>query len=169
MAADGFTWVPGLAPPRIEPHSAAKLRVLRGYLAHYLDRLATNPAMDALTVSFVDGFCGGGTFTQGANTVPGSPIVMLEEVEAARERLNRRRAKPLQVNAKFHLVDIERRHIEHLRQELIRRGYLGRLGNDIELVCSPFGEVLPESSRTSKAGMPGAARSSCSTSVATQM
>jgi three-Cys-motif partner protein len=138
--AEGFSWTPGDAPPPIGPHSAAKLRVLRRYLHAYFDTYATRPAMDALGITLVDGFCGGGTFSDGGLVVPGSPLIMLEEVEAARKRLNQGRAKPLAINARFRFVDIERPHLDHLRRELIRHGHLGP---EVELIPSAFEEALP--------------------------
>ena len=48
---------------------------------------------------------------------------MLEEAAAAEERLNQSRNKPLRFNCKFHFVDVELDHTEHLRRVLADRGY----------------------------------------------
>lgn len=142
--ADAFSWSPGMAPPRLETHSEAKLRVFRGYLQKYFDRLTINPAMDFLNLSLVDGFCGGGSFSQNGSVVVGTPLIMIEEVERARERLNRGRRKPLNLNVKFYFNDISEDHIAFLRAELIRHGYANRLGRDIEIMCNPFDDALPD-------------------------
>ena len=141
--ADAFSWSAGLAPPSLESHSEAKLRVFRGYLQKYFDRLTINPAMDFLNLSLVDGFCGGGSFSQNMGVVVGTPLIMIEEVERARERLNRGRRKPLNLNVKFYFNDIAPQHIEYLRAELTRRGYIGRVGQDIQIMCSSFDDALP--------------------------
>lgn len=118
-----FQWHVHDPPPAIEEHSKAKLKVLRKYLRAYFDRLSINPARDEFRLDLVDGFAGGGTFRDGNNIVPGSPLIMLEECEAARERLNQDRIKPLNCDFKLHFVDVEADHTTHLRRELSERGH----------------------------------------------
>ena len=120
-----FQWHVNEPPPAIEKHSTAKLTVLRDYLRKYFDRLGSIPARDEFRLDLVDGFAGGGTF-QGDNTiVPGTPLIMLEEFNDAQKRLNQGRNKPLHFNCKFHFVDVQPDHTEHLRKVLAERGYLG--------------------------------------------
>ena len=88
-----FSWHPDESPPLIEAHSKAKLDVLRSYLHAYLDRLNINPHREEFKLDLVDGFAGGGTFLDGKEVVSGSPLIMLEESEKAKGRLNRRRTK----------------------------------------------------------------------------
>ena len=83
-----FRWHPDEAPPPIETHSKAKLEVLRSYLRAYLDRLNVNPHREEFKLDLVDGFAGGCTFLDDGNTLSGTPLIMLEESERARERLN---------------------------------------------------------------------------------
>lgn len=141
--ADTFSWSPGHTPPPLESHSEAKLRVFRGYLQKYFERLTINPAMDFLNLSLIDGFCGGGSFSQNGDVAVGTPLIMLQEVERAREHLNRGRRKPLNLNVKFYFNDIESLHIEYLNSELLRHGYLGRIGTDIQITCNSFHDALP--------------------------
>ena len=118
-----FNWHPDEAPPPIESHSKAKLHVLRRYLCAYFDRLNVNPHREAFKLDLVDGFAGGGSFLDGDEVVPGSPVVMLEEAEAAEVRLNQNRIKPLRIDCKFYFVDKEAAHTDHLRRVLDERGY----------------------------------------------
>lgn len=113
-----FQWHPDERPPRIEPHSKAKLEVLRAYLRAYFDRMAVDPRRDEIKLDLVDGFAGGGTFQDGDKVLSGSPLVMLEEAEAARNRLNKDRIKPLRINCKFYFIDKEKSHTDHLRKIL---------------------------------------------------
>ena len=117
-----FKWHPDDPPPQIEPHSKAKLRVLRSYLSAYFDRLNRIPNRDAFKLDLVDGFAGGGTFLDGGEVLSGTPLVMMEEASAAAERLNRKRIKPLHVDCKFYFVDKEAAHTDHLRKVLAERG-----------------------------------------------
>ena len=118
-----FVWHPNASPPVIEEHTQAKLRVLRSYLHAYYDRLGAIPARDEFKLDLVDGFAGGGTFSDGGRIESGTPLIMLEESMAAEERLNQGRSKPLRFDCKFHFVDIEPDHTEHLRKVLTDRDY----------------------------------------------
>ena len=118
-----FKWHPDEAPPQIEPHSKAKLTVLRNYLRAYFDRLNLNPQREEFKLDLVDGFAGGGVFTDGDATLSGTPIIMLEEAAAAKNRLNEARVKPLNIDCKFYFVDKERAHTDHLRMALREREY----------------------------------------------
>ena len=63
---------------------------------------------------------------------------MIEESEAARERLNRNRAKPLRCDFKYYFIDAEALHVNHLRTVLNERG----LADDERIVtrCGRFEE-----------------------------
>ncbi len=118
-----FVWRPNGPPPGIEQHSTAKLTVLRSYLRAYFDRLGTIPFRDEFRLDLIDGFAGGGTFRDEGVLVSGTPLIMLEESEAAQDRLNQNRSKPLRFDCKFHFVDIDADHTAHLRKVLAERGY----------------------------------------------
>lgn len=118
-----FRWHPDEPPPSIEGHSRAKLRVLRSYLRAYFDRLAAHLPRDEFKLDLVDGFAGGGTFRDGQEIVLGTPLIMLEESESARQKLNRDRTKPLRFDFKHYFVDVEEAHTDHLKAALKERGY----------------------------------------------
>lgn len=119
-----FRWHPDEPPPSIEEHSKAKLNVLRSYLRAYLDRLNSNPQREEFKLDLVDGFAGGGTFQDGSDILSGTPLIMLEELDAAEKRLNRNRTKPLRFDCKCYFVDVEAAHTAHLRKVLAERGYV---------------------------------------------
>ena len=116
-----FEWHPDDPPPQIEAHSKAKLRVLRSYLRAYFDRLNVNPNRREFKLDLVDGFSGGGIFSENDDILSGTPLIMLEEAAAASERLNRTRIKPLQFDCKFYFVDKKEAHTDHLRKVLRER------------------------------------------------
>ena len=118
-----FTWHPDDPPPELEEHSKAKLDVLRRYLRAYFDTLSVNPARDEFKLDLVDGFAGGGSFRDKNSIVPGTPLIMLEECQAAEDRLNQSRTKPLRCDFKQHFVDVNPDHIAHLHKVLAERGY----------------------------------------------
>ena len=153
-----FRWHPDERPPEIEAHSGAKLTVLRRYLRAYFDRLNVKPHHEEFKIDLVDGFSGGGTFRNGDETVSGTPLIMIEELEKAKERLNTNRAKPLSVDCKFYFTDAEQAHTEHLRKVLMERGYNtdshdnivvrnGRFENEIEGILAEIRRRQPRAGR----------------------
>ena len=118
-----FNWHPNERPPSIDQHSEAKLNVLRSYLRAYFDRLNVYPGREEFKLDLVDGFAGGGTFRDGDEVVSGTPLIMLEECEAASERLNANRTKPLRINCKCYFIEKRAAHTDHLRMALKERGY----------------------------------------------
>ena len=133
-----FRWHPDELPPLIEEHSKAKLNVLRSYLHAYFDRLNVNPQREEFKLDLVDGFAGGGTFREGDDILSGTPLIMLEESEAARDRLNRNRTKPLRFDCKYYFVDVEAAHTDHLRRTLIERGHTVHDDDRIVVRNGPF-------------------------------
>lgn len=138
-----FSWRPDGPLPGLEEHSKAKLDVLRRYLRAYFDRLAANPARDEFRLDLIDGFAGGGTFQHGDSVESGTPLIMLEEAKSAQDRLNEGRSKPLHFNCKFHFVDVNPDHTNHLRRVLDDHGY--RVDNkEIVVHDSPFEDVAED-------------------------
>ena len=118
-----FVWVPGSPPPLIEEHSLAKLAVLRSYVSDYIDRLCNGSPRDIFKLDLVDGFSGGGCFLQDGKEISGTPLIMLEEAEAAHVRLNERRVKPLKFDLKFHFGDVALDHAMYLSKLLEERQF----------------------------------------------
>ena len=136
-----FLWVPGDPPPSIEEHSLAKLSVLRRYISDYIDRLCEGSRREVFKLDLVDGFSGGGLFLDGDREVSGTPLIMLEEAEAARARLNEKRLKPLRFDLKFHFVDIARSHTDYLEHVLEERGFVPPPHN-VRVHNAPFSEAV---------------------------
>ena len=135
-----FEWYPGAPPPILEDHSRAKLDVLRRYLRAYFDKLAADPRRDVFRLDLIDGFAGGGIFSDGGTVVPGTPLIMLEECDAARDRLNQNRIKPLRCDFKMQFVDVNPNHTAYLRQTLADRGYEVD-GERVTVITSSFEDV----------------------------
>lgn len=76
-----YDWVIGGKPPPIDAHSIAKHRVLKRYLYRYIQILTANPRIDQLRLNLVDGFSGGGLYSNGSETLPGSPLILLDTVQ----------------------------------------------------------------------------------------
>ena len=152
-----FKWHPNEPPPKIEPHSKAKLDVLRRYIQEYFDRLNVYPQREEFRLDLIDGFAGGGTFRDGNTDISGTPLVMLEEAEKAEERLNKKRTKRLDINCKFYFIDKERAHTDHLKKVLKEREYrvdedrivvrTGLFENEIEAILRSIKQRQPRAGR----------------------
>jgi three-Cys-motif partner protein len=127
--------------PDASKHSLAKLRLIRHYLQSYFQTITANRSMTRQRVTFVDGFCGGGSYNHGGAAVSGTPLLLLQVVEEARELLNVGRTKPLEIDAQFHFIDNDPAAIETLKAKLVAEGYLTRLGADIHLARSTFADA----------------------------
>ena len=136
-----FVWVPGSPPPPIEEHSLAKLAVLRSYVSAYIDRLCHGSRRDVFRLDLVDGFSGGGLFLDDGVEISGTPLIMLEEAQAAYIRLNAARVKPLRFDLKFHFVDIAPDHTRYLRRVLSEREFLIP-DHEVKLYDQAFGHAV---------------------------
>ena len=155
--AKNFEWHPEEPPPEIETHSKAKLKVLRSYLRAYFNRLNVNLARDEFKLDLIDGFAGGGAFSDNGSIISGTPLIMLEEADAASERLNQFRTKPLKIDCKFYFVDKEKSHTDHLHRVLSDREHrvdserivvrTGPFENEVEGIIETVRQRQPRAGR----------------------
>lgn len=141
--ANNFTWVPGESLPHIEEHTKRKLEVLKNYLDIYFDTLVRNPAQDRLNITLVDGFSGGGAYSDNGKIQFGSPLIFLNAVEEATARINNGREKPFEINARFIFVDNARNHLTVLKNELKNHGY-DKYEDRITILEGEFTHHLPK-------------------------
>lgn len=128
-----YDWVIGQPPPPIDAHSQVKHQLVFDYVRQYIPILMSNANMPALTLTLVDGFCGGGLFSTANDIVPGSPLLLLKAVTEAESALNIGRKNPRVVKAQYHFVDVERSIIDYLKNVLAAENYGARIGSDIAL------------------------------------
>ena len=116
-----FSWKDGRIP-HCRVHSRIKLDILQSYLLQYFPTVAANPRIDAVKIHLVDAFSGGGIFRDPVSNgqVFGSPIVMLQSVKTAEQRINESKSKPFKINAKFHFADKSKAATEQRSSSLTR-------------------------------------------------
>lgn len=153
-----FEWNPNERPPVIEEHSRAKLTVLRDYLRAYFDKLSVGLPRDEFKLDMIDGFAGGGTFLEDNKIIDGTPLIMLEESNAAKCRLNEGRTKPIHFDFRYYFIDKKRAHIDHLEKVLRSRGYQTDDG-EINVLCDQFENVTEKILREIVRRQPIAGRS----------
>ncbi|HEV7927992.1 MAG TPA: three-Cys-motif partner protein TcmP [Verrucomicrobiae bacterium] len=124
--------------PSIEPHSEAKLNVLRSYVEDYICILCADGfGRDTFKITLVDGFAGGGAYLGGKF---GSPFVFLQAVAAAEARINVNRQKPLTIDCHYYFVEKNKASFECLRWQLENSTYKHQLGKTIFLHRGSFHE-----------------------------
>ncbi|SEM57916.1 three-Cys-motif partner protein [Pseudoxanthomonas sp. GM95] len=139
MTLSPYRWDDG-RPAIIQQHSIAKHDVLREYLVAYLQTLIVTPAQEALNVTLVDGFAGGGVYVHQdtKELVLGSPFIFLEAAQEAAALVAIGRKKPLAWNLDYYFVEKNLNARQHLRVSLGERGYGERIGRDIHLIEGSF-------------------------------
>ena len=105
MPQKNYEWKLGQRPPDIGAHSLAKHRILRRYIERYIEIVTAISWQEQLSITFVDGYAGGGRYAFGRETVPGSPLILLEAVAAAEAKLKATRPKGFHINAQYIFVD----------------------------------------------------------------
>ena len=139
----GYHWGPGKPLPALGQHSIAKHDIYDNYVDRYISTLTKNHVQSQLKVTIVDGFCGGGLYDLDGATISGSPLRLIEAIEAARMTLTARR-EDFNLDVDFVFIDEKAAHVAFLRDELIKRGYGNLIGNNIRLVASTFEEAIPD-------------------------
>jgi len=81
--------------------------LVRDYLGRYVQVLLSNPRIETLTLSIVDGFAGGGEYRSlnVMDYVDGSPLLALQTITEAEVRLNIGREKPRRIDAEYFFVE----------------------------------------------------------------
>lgn len=134
-----YLWVPGRAPPPLDPHSEAKHHLFRAYLNAYVNRLTRRPQQDRLRMTVVDGFSGGGVYASAdGSEVSGSPMILLREAAAAEAAVQLERTKPFDLSVDFVFVDESRSHCEFLRQQMAKTPEVQGMAARAKVVCSTF-------------------------------
>lgn len=140
MVKGTFRWSSDGSLPIIASHSDAKLNLLARYLDKYFTVVGANPRMEKLHISFVDGFSGGGMYsTAHGDERPGSPLVILEAIRSALDRLNRDKRKELHISYKCYFVDANKKAISFLNKTLVEKGFGDQLGRgEVQLIHGKF-------------------------------
>lgn len=142
MVASHYDWEKGGVLPKLLRHSAVKHTLLYDYLVEYFLTLVSSPHQDHIKLTIVDGFCGGGKYTNEENNeVPGSPIVILKAIKEAESRIvmTQQRKKPLVLDVELVCIDTDKRALVHLKWVLEQEGYGDLLRNEtIKLLDGTF-------------------------------
>lgn len=146
MVAKALDWSDGAV---LEEHSKRKHKILREYFFRYIEVRCRNPKQTKFRLAVVDGFAGGGKYACGS---PGSPIIMIEELQRALEAVNLRRAaqalSPVEIECFFifneALPDVQqllRRHSDPLVAAI--KENCPNLSLEVAYLCEDFQAAYP--------------------------
>lgn len=142
MVTSKAAWRLGQAAPSIEPHTLAKHRVIRRYIERYIEIVTQRRQMDALRISFVDGYCGGGRYSNSSESFPGSPLIFLSTVAEMEAKVALGRRKGFRIKARYIFIDNEKRHTDFLRSEIEASDFRHMLDNEVSIWTGDFNELV---------------------------
>lgn len=159
MASSLYQWKLGNGLPSLEPHSLAKHRILKRYIERYIEIVTRTSQQEALRITFVDGYAGGGRYQMGRDTIPGSPLLFLETVAAAEAKLAATRPKGFKIHADFVFVDANKHHTDFLRSEIESSPFNSELDKSIHIWTADFNDCVGEAINVAKRRAPQKGRS----------
>ena len=120
--------------------------LVRDYLGRYVRVVLSNPKIEALTISIVDGFAGGGEYRSlnGTDYVDGSPLLTLQTIAESEVRLNIGREKPRRIHAEYFFVEKDRCNFEYLKACLLSRYGEQRLQSGVHLYQQAFTDAVSD-------------------------
>ncbi len=114
MVAKPYDWGQGAV---LEDHSRRKHKILREYFRQYITTRCQLPQQTKFRLAIVDGFAGAGRYICGA---PGSPLIFIEELQAALVAINIRRVAegiaPIEIQCLLIFNDADPTALADLRQ-----------------------------------------------------
>lgn len=149
-----YAWRWGSPPPPVKRHSEVKHALLRSYLIQYFLTLVSMPNQDRIKLTIVDGFCGGGLYTnESGQEVPGSPLVILDAIREATFLIekNQERRKPIDLDVELICIDKSKSALEYLKRLLEERNHGAALAaGKIQLVRGDFADYCGASIQRAK-------------------
>jgi len=117
----------GKSLPSVDPHTKAKHKILEEYIENLIITLYGKGRYGVTNFTFVDGFCGGGTYSDPDTKEEwhGSPIRMINAVRRGYKKSKRQ--YPL--NVKFIFIDSNKQHIDCLKNYSLPQAGLSEIAN----------------------------------------
>ncbi|MDN5101385.1 three-Cys-motif partner protein TcmP [Aliarcobacter butzleri] len=120
-----YNWCIGEELPTIEDHSKVKLDIIENYLEIYLRYLTKGFKVSSLKLDIIDGFCGGGIYSDGTT---GSPIRIKETIEKTKKIINFEKetsnCKTVTFDIKYTFIEKNRNTFLFLKKTLNDYSYL---------------------------------------------
>jgi three-Cys-motif partner protein len=156
MKQEPYIWTSDREPPILEAHSRAKHDVLDAYLRTYVEVLTVNRRQEALRLTVVDGFAGGGEYldSKAGESVPGSPMLILQAIAAAETLAKSQRRKDFHIDAQYIFVERNVSAVDYLRETIHQSPFRPLLDDKIRihngLFINEFDSILEAVKRHSR-------------------
>lgn len=130
--------------PSVEPHTKAKHQILEDYIKNWIVTLCGNNMGKKKTVTIIDGFCGGGIYSDPENNGElwlGSPIRIIQMVMDGLDIVRSKKGKPnYNLDARFIFIDDKFDHVECLKLQMRRFGFEDLVENPEKctFICGEF-------------------------------
>ncbi|CAB3755428.1 three-Cys-motif partner protein TcmP [Paraburkholderia humisilvae] len=148
---DKYHWMVGTKPPVLDQHSAVKHAIVESYVYRYIKTVMAPAHIPKLTLTLVDGFCGGGQYLSedGQELLDGTPLLMLKAVQRARIELNLdRHTIPRIVDTEYFFVDKNSETIRYLDWHIAGQKSLRAFDIDdsprVRTKAQAFNDALPD-------------------------
>lgn len=140
-----YNWSNSRKPPLLQPHSIAKHEVIEAYLERYIEVLTADPRQDALRLTIVDGFSGGGMYrhAETGELCSGSPLIFLDTIRRMEAQIQAQRTKDFHIDAHYYFIDSDAMAISFLKSQLRKQGYGHMIGEKIFLLNGSFSHLFP--------------------------
>jgi three-Cys-motif partner protein len=158
MTKPHYDWKMGKPLPKIGAHSLAKHRILQRYIERYIEIVTAISFQEQLSITFVDGYSGGGRYSFGRDEVPGSPLILLHTVAAMEAKLSASRPKGFKINAEYIFIDVLKAHTDFLRNEIESSPFKPQLDKTIHIWTADFNERVSDAVAIAKKRSPRAGR-----------
>jgi len=140
---DKYAWLEGAPPPPLEEHSIVKHSIISEYIHRYICTLLAGFVWDNLKISIVDGFAGGGKYTNILNDSieNGSPFLILNSVQEAQAYLETKFERSKEVQAEYYFVEKNTEYFQFLSSEIAKSQHREKLNKNLFLYNSSFHAV----------------------------
>jgi three-Cys-motif partner protein len=140
-----YNWSNSRKPPLLQPHSIAKHEVIEAYLERYIEVLTADPRQDALRLTIVDGFSGGGMYrhAETGELCSGSPLIFLDTIRRMEAQIQAQRTKDFHIDAHYYFIDSDAMALSFLKSQLRKQGYGNMIGEKIFLLNGSFSHLFP--------------------------
>lgn len=131
--------------PVLKIHTKKKHEILRDYIRNWVLTLGGNNRLMGMTITIVDGFCGGGIYQDGDQKWLGSPLLILQSILNGLQDIQEKKSKPnFQLDFRVICIDNDRKHIACLKKVFYEYGYEKYLDKQVLFYTSKFADIIEQ-------------------------
>lgn len=121
----------------LEDQSQVKHQIIGEYLRQYYLTYFTDHRIQKLRLAIVDGFSGGGVFTNGI----GTPLLSMKITNETELEISIKRGKPVKIETKFYFIDTDQQATQALTNNIEDHSFQNE---NFTIFNAAFGATLPE-------------------------